>query len=294
MKRTFGVDLSNYTTNVPVPGSGAAGGLITDELVAGWKAAGFTHAIIGTQWPVVAAHQLEVCHRGGMTLDLYSWLDWSGDITEYLQERLKLAQGYPIGTHYLDAEQNRGSLSPVGIDDEIRHAVSLVVAAGQKPGIYTAAWWWPDNTGNDNEFSNLPLYHAAYVFAEGKAPPQEGAPQMADFRPYGGWTVPTIWQYAGSVKMLGANLDLDVMDYDPSQEANNMANLNADGSQKIVSDGNFVVLYNGGVPVRRWGSTDGQYPGRESKLFGNTYLWFRTLDPNGQLVAPYWSPDEGD
>lgn len=78
------------------------------------------------------------------------------------------------------------------------------------------------------------------------------------------------------------------------QEANSMANLNPDGSQKIVSDGNFVVLYNGGVPVRRWGSTDGQYPGRESKLFGNTYLWFRTLDPNGQLVAPYWSPDEGD
>jgi hypothetical protein len=215
--RTYGLDLSNYTTNVPVPNSGTGGGLITDELVASWMAAGFTHAIIGTQWPEVAKHQLEVCHRGGMSLDLYSWLDWQGDITEYLRTRLPLAAGYPIGIHWLDAEQSRGSLSPATIDDEIRLAVAYVVAAGQKPGIYTAAWWWPDNTGRSTEFKDLPLWHAAYAYGEGKAPAQADAPEMATFVRYGGWTAPTMWQYAGSVKDLGANLDMNVMDYDPRQ-----------------------------------------------------------------------------
>lgn len=79
----------------------------------------------------------------------------------------------------------------------------------------------------------------------------------------------------------------------PAQE-NEMANLNADGSQRIVSEGNFIVTYNGNVAVQRVGSTDGRFPGRMSKNFGGKWLWFRTLDANAQLVAPYWSEDEGD
>lgn len=73
-----------------------------------------------------------------------------------------------------------------------------------------------------------------------------------------------------------------------------MANLNADGTQKIVSEGNFIVTYNGGVAVLRTGSTDGRFPGRMSKNFGGNWLWFRTLNDQGQLVAPYWSDKEGD
>ena len=78
------------------------------------------------------------------------------------------------------------------------------------------------------------------------------------------------------------------------QQENNMANLNSDGSQRIVGEGNFIVTYNSNVAVQRVGSTDGLFPGRISKNFGGNWLWFRTLDPSGQLVAPYWSPDEGD
>jgi hypothetical protein len=46
--------------------------------------------------------------------------------------------------------------------------------------------------------------------------------------------------------------------------------------------------------VQRLGSTDGRFPGRISKNFGGNWLWFRTLDANGQLVTPYWSAEEGD
>ena len=73
-----------------------------------------------------------------------------------------------------------------------------------------------------------------------------------------------------------------------------MANLNSDGSQRIVSEGNFITTYNGNVAVQRVGSTDGRFPGRMSKNFGGRFLWFRTLDENGNLVAPYWSEVEGD
>lgn len=79
-----------------------------------------------------------------------------------------------------------------------------------------------------------------------------------------------------------------------AEGVDNMANLNADGSQRVVSEGPFIVTYNGGVPVLRVGSTDGRFPGRMSKNFGGNWLWFRTLDDNGNLVTPYWSAVEGD
>lgn len=75
---------------------------------------------------------------------------------------------------------------------------------------------------------------------------------------------------------------------------NDMANLNGDGSQRIVSEGNFVILYNGNVPVWRWGSTDGRFQGRVAKNFGGTFMYLRTLDDKGNLVAPYFSAVEGD
>lgn len=80
---------------------------------------------------------------------------------------------------------------------------------------------------------------------------------------------------------------------DLTQE-NEMANLNADGSQRMVSEGTFVVLYNGNVPVMRWGSTDGKYNGRVSKNFGGSWLYQRALDDAGNLVPVYYSAVEGD
>ena len=77
-------------------------------------------------------------------------------------------------------------------------------------------------------------------------------------------------------------------------EEGSMANINADGSKRVVEEGNFIVTYNNNIPVLRVGSTDGRFPGRMSKNFGGNWLWFRTLDDNGGLVAPYWSQVEGD
>lgn len=63
----------------------------------------------------------------------------------------------------------------------------------------------------------------------------------------------------------------------------------------IETVGTFQTIFNAGVPVLRLGSTDGQFPGRISKLFGGKYLWLRksanTL--NGESLA-VWSEEEGD
>lgn len=289
--RSGAVDLSNYTTNVAVPGSGTSGGLITDAHCQEWIANGFTHAVIGTQWPEVTKHQLEVCHRNGMTLDIYTWLYWNRDITKYVGDRIGLANGYPVGVHWLDAEDDASGRAASTLIATIQTAVNIVQAAGQRAGIYTARWWWPSATGNTTAFSVLPLWHAEYPFKEGTVVPLAQAPSLDSFKPYGGWKRPAIWQYCGSVQTMGANLDLNVMD---AVLEDNMANLNGDGSQRIVSEGNFIVTYNGNVAVQRVGSTDGKYPGRMSKNFGGNWLWFRTLNDQGQLVAPYWSDKEGD
>lgn len=191
------LDLSNYTTNVP--GFGAPGGVITDQLVQCWMRQGFNHAIIGTQWPDLTRHQLEICHRGGMTLDLYSFLIWSRDIPSYMAARVNLGDGYPVGRHWLDCEEAIAPFTSNQILDKIDQAVE---GLGDFPtGIYTGEWWWNPNVATD-AYSQLPLWHAAY---------QARPSSLTLPRPYGGWTEATIWQYQGSVQLCGANMDLNVV-----------------------------------------------------------------------------------
>lgn len=58
----------------------------------------------------------------------------------------------------------------------------------------------------------------------------------------------------------------------------------------LLTEGNFQIVYNNDIPVWRWGSTDGNFPGRISKLFGKDWLWLR-VDEHGMAI---WSNVEGD
>jgi len=61
-----------------------------------------------------------------------------------------------------------------------------------------------------------------------------------------------------------------------------MAHLNADGSQRIVSEGNQIVIYNGNIPVLFIGDKEGRYPGQVSKNFGGTPVYLANGgDPDG-------------
>lgn len=52
---------------------------------------------------------------------------------------------------------------------------------------------------NCAKFSDFPLWYAHY----------DGIPSFSDFKPFGGWTKPTIKQYKGTSSLCGASVDLN-------------------------------------------------------------------------------------
>lgn len=243
----YAVDLSNYTTNVPVDlairnDKGVpVGGRITDKLVQGWLEAGFTRAQIGTQWPHVAAHQLEVCHRNGMELEAYSWLNWGTDIPGYLEERFQLLQPYNILTHWADAEQATNGRSIASVVNDVGVGLETIAKA-HEPGVYTGAWWWPANTGNCQDFRQRKLWTANYVYSEGRAPdPITDVQRLGSWTPYGGWPEPFMRQYAGSVATMGANLDLSVYEKKDNDDMLTRHNAIAAGFQPFELNGSCQV-----------------------------------------------------
>lgn len=160
-------------------------------------------------------------------------------------------------------------------ESDVDSSLASLIRLGFRPIIYGNSVSIQPVIGNSTKYANLPLMVADYR-----------TPNFDTFRPFNGWTRPYIWQY-DSGGVAGINCDLSLME-------ESVANLTVDGSQRIVSEGNFIVTYNNNIPVTRIGSTDGNFPGRMSKNFGGNWLWFRTLDDNGNLVAPYWSATEGD
>lgn len=230
MATRYAVDLSNWTTSVRVPGSGASGGAITDELVGDFRDLGINHASIGTQWPDVAAHQLDVCNRGGMSLELYSWLSWGRDQRRYIAERERLLSGFwQLERHAVDVEEEPRGQGPAQLEDETGVAIAEVERQGLRPEIYTARWFWPRFMPRENIFADVDLWHAEYPFREGAWPGLQAAPTFDKFVKYGQWERPRMWQFAGSVTLAQlqeaaglpisgryANLDVNVLEDVPA------------------------------------------------------------------------------
>ncbi len=186
------LDFSNYT------------GLSPD--VASLKAAGWDGVILGTQNPSVTRRQWEACNLEGFHVDsLYVFVYWEGDDQRRILEALTLANQYDLKV-WLDCEWTKtgwpgtGTWAPTPeqIIPLIRHYKGML---GEfYAGIYTGKWWWEPYVGNTTEFSADPLWHAAY---------QTLKPNFDDFKPYGGWSRPNIWQYSSNGTQ-GVNADLNV------------------------------------------------------------------------------------
>uniref|UniRef100_A0A6B2LIR1 Lysozyme n=1 Tax=Arcella intermedia TaxID=1963864 RepID=A0A6B2LIR1_9EUKA len=73
-------------------------------------------------------------------------------------------------------------------------------ALGIKLGIYTNENNWSNIVGvNWAGAADLPLWYAHY----------DGNPSFSDFKPFGGWTKPSIKQYHGSATECGVGVDLN-------------------------------------------------------------------------------------
>ena len=173
-------------------------GTITAAHVDQWKAAGFTHVIVGCQNATVAKQQLAVLVAGGMTVDLYKYLYFTASMTSQVQASLAIGAGFPVGRLWLDLEADPGTLDVYDLCTLIQEAVD---AAGPTPvGIYTGSFWRTYMQGCA-EFADLPLWTAHY----------DGVPTFDDWtsRWFGGWSMPAGKQYLGDTTVGGNGVDVD-------------------------------------------------------------------------------------
>lgn len=185
------IDVSNYS------------GQINGATISCWRNQGYDHLICGTQRREITRQQLQTA-QAEITLDAYVYLYWSRDIAAQVREALETISGLNVGRLWLDCEDDAGGRTPEQVVSLIRDAVA---ACDNFPnGIYTGRWWWQPSTGDSQEFAGLPLWHAEYTAHPNVLPDFDG------FRPYGGWTRPSMWQFQGTTNLCGVTVDLNLMD----------------------------------------------------------------------------------
>lgn len=180
----LGVDVSNY--------SGAVGVNKFQEL----KAQGVSFVIPGCQIDAqghsYTADQIKDAEAAGLAVPAtYELLYWDNDDLNRMTHAMSF--GLPV---WLDCEVTT-RLSQGDTIGRIWAAVNFLGASCA--GIYTGRWWWEPSTGNTTAFANQSLWHAEY-----RPDP------FKDFKSYGGWATPTIWQYSNQ-GLAGVNCDLNLM-----------------------------------------------------------------------------------
>lgn len=137
--------------------------------------------------------QMDNARAAGLQVPfLYEFLYWDGNDFDRMKHAASF--GLPVA---IDCEWQNGMPGGAAATvQRIQDAKALLQSLNAYWGIYTGAWWWPGNTGNSTAFAGDPLWHAAYPYGEGKLPPQGFLPDFSTFQPYGGWTKPTVQQFA--------------------------------------------------------------------------------------------------
>lgn len=106
------------------------------------------------------------------------------------------SQPQPSLPPVLDIEYNNG-VSPAGMQAWIREFVTEIERlTGRKPIIYTYRYFWEQEVGNTTEFSDYPLWLAAY---------QSTPPTVMP----GGWDNMVMWQNSGNDRVPGIAVDVD-------------------------------------------------------------------------------------
>jgi len=83
--------------------------------------------------------------------------------------------------------------------DYINNLYKRLKVHGYEVGVYTSDSQWVPITGDAKILSFLPVWYAAY-----QTPPE---PNFGDWRPFGGWSRPSIKQFRGTHSECGASID---------------------------------------------------------------------------------------
>ena len=187
------------------------GGPLSINTVECWRAQGVNHAIV--QYSNLMSQHLQTLQQaGGIETEAYVYLywgvsPWGQTPVQRTEACIDIMSSYGVKTLWLDAED---SMHPYN-EAQLKECEQLCYARGIIPGIYTGRWWWVPNTNNSQAFKHLPLWDANYI-GESPNPDLSKHPTAFDrFRPYGGWTQPTIWQWHNTTMLCGYSVDLNAL-----------------------------------------------------------------------------------
>ena len=114
------------------------------------------------------------------------------DTINYLQEN-----GANIGTLWFDVEGQWSSDTDANVQF-IQELINQANNLGISYGIYTSESQWNSITDNSAQFgSDIPLWYAHY----------DNDQSFTDFESFGGWTQPSMKQFAGNVMACGVGID---------------------------------------------------------------------------------------
>lgn len=195
-------------------------GTISASNVTNWKAAGYSHLIVGCQNTTTAKQQLQTAVDGGMTVDVYIYLYFANDMTTQVNKALNIANGFPVGRLWLDAEDTSSSFTKSEYIAKIQDAIN---ACGTMPyGIYTGNWWWTPRIGSSHPFTGVPLWYSYYDNVDSL--------DTWSTQKFGGWSSPTGKQYKGDVYVDGKDTDKSVIWIDQPGTGNGGGGSSSGGS----------------------------------------------------------------
>jgi hypothetical protein len=188
----YGVDVSNFS-NGPLDLEQAR--LIRDSN---------RRLIVGCQDVAVASQQVEFAMKADLDVQLYIYFYTGVPIMREIQKALEVIRrtGLERPMVWMDFEDT-------STDDTLSRDVGWIertmFRCGQefgvgRIGIYTSRGWWERYTGNNTEYSIFPLWDANW----------DNQADLTAFTPYGGWTAPTMKQYAGDRDLWGMKVDFNV------------------------------------------------------------------------------------
>lgn len=174
-------------------------GRLTADQVACIKREGYELVIPGTQIASISQQQFGVCAAGGLRLQAYVFLDFTGDAAAQVSAAIDICAGFPVEMLWLDCEDEKAEAMTEAATVAFIQAAADACINRMRSGIYAAEGWWKRQTGNSEAFKAYPLWNALY---------NGGADLVA--AGYGGWGVPFIHQYSANVPICGVNTDLNV------------------------------------------------------------------------------------
>jgi hypothetical protein len=140
--------------------------------------------------------------NAGLITDIYMFPCRGKSATAQVDEMMNAIPGNLYGMIWLDVETNPSSGCGWSGDNcgFLTEIVNRIKARGKVPAIYSSVYMWQNIFGGRNSCPSLAsqqLWYAHY----------DNSPSFSDFGGFGGWSKPSIKQFAGDVTLCGAGVD---------------------------------------------------------------------------------------